>query len=326
MITAHSRIADGYTSIDIKTGETLPVNSLWIDVLSPSPEEEKELERQLGIEIPTREEVWKNGVLNRFYEENGVQYMTAAIITKLDTPYPQTSAVTFIFSKNYLVTIRYISPTSFNNFTRRLHKSPKRLNSSVKIFEALLEEIITRVAYNSELVVNELDDLSHQTFSTDNIMTKKRQSKSQSLGNVLKKLGKSADLNSKINESLHSLQRMVGYLRQIHGAGKEMDKAIDILSSDVTALMKQSHFLSDKITFIQDATLGMINIEQNLIIKILSVATLFFMPPTLLSSIYGMNFKHMPELEFIFGYPMVIGLMFLCASMSFLYFRKKGWL
>lgn len=329
MITAFQIKDNTVTQFEVTAAGTLPENSMWIDLYNPTSEEEKSIENQLNIEIPTREEVWKNEVLNRFYEENGAQYMTAAIINKADVPYPQTSAVTFIFSKNYLITIRYISPTSFSNFTRRLLKYPKKFNTSAKIMESLLEEIITRVAHNSELVVNELDDLSHKVFGTDLLEDKqkpKKLSTSRELSNVLKKIGKSADLNSKINDSLHSLQRMVSYFKQVHGSGKDVDKSMTTLCNDVSALIQHTHFLSDKITFIQDATLGMINIEQNLIIKILSVATLFFLPPTLVSSIYGMNFKHMPELNWNIGYPLAFSLMVICSIITFIYFRKRGWM
>ncbi len=326
MITVYRLEEDAMMTSDVPASGILPVNSMWIDILNPTPDEEKNVETQLGIEIPTREEVWKNEVLNRFYEENGAHYMTAAIITKVDSPYPKTSAITFILTRTRLLTIRYISPTSFSNFTRRLLKYPKRHNSSVKVLESLLEDVITRVAHNLEVVVNDLDDLSHKTFGT---MAPEQNSSTKSAKNmsaILHSLGKNADLNSKICESLYSLRRLVHYFKQAHNSGKEMDKAIATLANDVEALIQQTHFLSDKIIFLQDAILGMINIEQNLIIKIFSVVTVFFMPPTLICTIYGMNFRHMPEINWIYGYPTVIAFMVLCSVVSYYYFRRKGWL
>ncbi|NBX04176.1 MAG: magnesium transporter CorA, partial [Alphaproteobacteria bacterium] len=149
---------------------------------------------------------------------------------------------------------------------------------------------------------------------------------SEMMKSVLQRLGNCADLNSKISESLHSLARLLGYFRTLHGHSEIVDTQIGTLMTDVKALSQQTSFLSDKITFQLDATLGMINVEQNMIVKIFSIATVFFLPPTLVSSIYGMNFEQMPELSWVYGYPMAIGLMILVAAIPFFYFRKKGWL
>jgi len=326
MLTIYYKNGDALFSAPLEGNDPIPRDTLWIDMLNPTLEEEKRTENQLGIEIPTREEVWKNQVLNRFYSESGVHYMTAALITKVDSPYPQTSSVTFILAPKYLVTIRYISPTSFANFSNRLIRVPKKFPTGSHVLEGLLEEVITRVAHNSEIVVDELDQLSHDIFALEGNDATRNKNPSQMMKTILKRLGTCADLNSKINESLHSLGRLTHFFRQVHGQGKEMDDTITTLATDVTALTKQTAFLSDKITFQLDATLGMINVEQNLIIKMFSIATVLILPMTLVSGIYGMNFEHMPELRWELGYPFAIFLMLLSAAGSFFYFRKKGWL
>ncbi len=322
MITVYHR-QNGQISVrDIGKSDVLPPESIWVDICNPTLEEEKNIEGQLGIEIPTKEEVWKNQVLNRFYQDNGVSYMTAALITKVDSPYPQTSSVTFILSEQYLITIRYISPTSFQNFSVRLLRHHAKFPTGTHVLEGLLEEVITRVAYNSEIVVDVLDQLSHDIFNPDTFQNNK-QNPSHLMQAVLRRLGTCADLNSKINESLHSLSRMVNYFEAVHVPDKEIDNCIRTLATDVMSLTKQTAFLSDKITFQLDATLGMINVEQNMIIKIFSVVAVFFLPPTLVSGIYGMNFAAMPELEWAFGYPYAIFLIIMCVVIPFLYFRKK---
>ena len=287
-----------------------PTGIAWIDLCNPTTEEEQYVESLLSVEILTREELWKNQVLNRFYVEDGVAYMTAAIINKADTPYPQT---------------RYITPTSFQKFSQRMLRRPQEFCSSSDILEGLLEEIITRVAYNSEIVVNELDKLSHSIFAVDSFENSKK-NPSQMMKEVLQRLGASADLNSKTSESLHSLGRLLAFFRHMNGNSENINTAIGTLMMDVAALSQQTTFLSDKITFQLDATLGMISVEQNMIVKIFSIATVFFLPPTLVSSIYGMNFAEMPELHWMFGYPMALSLMVLLAAVPFFYFRKKGWL
>lgn len=325
MITCYYKQPNGIAATYINVGDKIPDGTLWLDIFTPSLEEERSLETQLKIALPSREEVWKNQVLNRFYKENGVYYMPAAIITKVNSPYPETSAVTFIVCKNYLITMRYIAPTSFKHFAQRFMSAPQNFSSGCEVLEGLLEEIIMRVAHNSELVVGELDALSHVIFDL-NALEHSRKNPSQMMKEVLTRLGTSADLNSKINESLHSINRLLNFFLEVPDNNEDVKNGIKTLITDAVALTKQTAFLSDKLTFQLDATLGMINVEQNMIVKIFSVVAVFFLPPTLVSSIYGMNFEHMPELKWIMGYPMAIAFMVLCAAIPYLYFRKKGWL
>lgn len=325
MITIFRNLGSSIISSGISCKDSIPTDALWIDLVSPTPEEEELLKKQLSIDIPSREEIWKNHVLNRLYTENGISYMNAAIITKTGSDYPETSPVTFILSHNYLITIRNISPTSFSNFANRIQHFPKKFSNGANVLSGLLEEIIVRVAHNSEVVVEDLDRLSHEIFNQNSFETYKK-SPSQAMKGVLKRLGACADLNSKINESLHSINRMLSFFSNISDKSAEVSKNLGVLKTDSNTLMQQTSFLSDKITFQLDATLGMINVEQNMIIKIFSIVTVFFLPPTLVSSIYGMNFVHMPELNWADGYPFAIGLMITIALTSYLYFHRKGWL
>ncbi|MFN5351300.1 MAG: CorA family divalent cation transporter [Alphaproteobacteria bacterium] len=303
----------------------IPSDAVWIDLQAPTEDEIKALEIKLAIQIPSKKEEWKNQVLNRLYVQNGVAYMTAAIITKVESPYPRTIPFTFIVTPDYLLTIHEITPTSFMNFAQRLQKSNEVFLDSSYLLCGLLEEIIIRVAHNSEIVVNSLDELSHSIFG-EHVLEEKVKKPSQLMKNILKNLGASADLNSKINESLHSISRLINFFKQALPVDKNLGTILDVLVTDTTALTKQSQFLSDKVIFQLDATIGMISIEQNLISKIFSVVTVFFLPPTMVAGIYGMNFQHMPELGLIYGYPLVLSFMFILAITPYLYFRKKGWL
>lgn len=324
MITIYRKTGDTVTVEELKPGQPIPPDALWIDIFTPTAEEELDVERQLSIQIPSREEVWKNEALNRMYQDENVSYMTASIITKGEISHPQTSAVTFILAPKYLLTMRYITPTSFHMFSQRIQRRSRKFASGPHVLEGLLEEIIMRVAHNSEVVVDGLDGLSHCIFG-EVMFEGKNHNTSQALQAVLKKLGQLADLNSKINESLHSLSRMLIFFKQVNDDAPTQ-RQIKILTSDVTSLMQQTAFLSDKVTFQLDATLGMINVEQNSIIKIFTVASVFFLPPTLVSSIYGMNFHYMPELGWHMGYPMALGLIALAALIPYAFFRRKGWL
>ncbi len=325
MITVYFKENEVMQSRTLSVVDAIPENVLWVDLENPSPAEEMSLKVQLSVTVPTSEEIWKNHVLNRMYTENGFSYMTAAVINKVNSPYPETSAVTFILSRRYLVTIRQVSPTSFKNFSQRIINAPQHFASGADVLEGLLEEVITRVAHNSEQVVDHLDALSHHIFDPM-VAANSQKNPSEVMQGVLRKLGACADLNSKINESLHSMTRMLSFFRDSQKDNATIEAAIDILIKDAKSLSYQTAFLSDKITFQLDATLGMINVEQNVIIKIFSVVAVFFLPPTLVSSIYGMNFQHMPELKWAEGYPMALLIMALFALAPYAYFRRKGWL
>ncbi len=163
-------------------------------------------------------------------------------------------------------------------------------------------------------------------------MSRKPRRKPKNLEELLSKVGEEGDFNSKVRESLVSIGRMVAFAQAVIDQiklGKEMKEnraRIKIIQRDIQSLTDHASFLSGKISFLLDAVLGMINIEQSGIIKIFSVAAVVFLPPTLVASIYGMNFQHMPELPWEYGYPFAIGMMIASAVLPFLYFKRKGWL
>lgn len=323
MITCYFRTPDGIGTSLVEVGGAIPPGALWIDIFSPTLEEERLVESQMGVELPSREEIWRNQVLNRFYREKGVYYMTLAMITKINSPYPETSSVTFVKTKACLITMRYIAPTSFMNFAHRLLHAPHKFPDSCEVLEGLLEEIIMRVAHNLEIVVRELDAMSHVIFEQK---TQKGANASLMMKEMLARLGTCADLNSKINESLQSINRLLSFSLENPDNNDEVRAGLKVLVTDALALIKQTNFFSDKLTFLLDASLGMINVEQNMIMKVFSVFTVFFLPPTLIASVYGMNFEHMPGLHSPWGYPAALAFMVLCISAPYALFKRKGWL
>jgi len=325
MITLYRRQDDVVVAEVFTEGNDLPQDVIWIDADRPTDSELASLQKQMGIQLPSKDDVWKNQILNRLYMRNGVAYMTAAVISKVDTPYPEGSAITFVLKQDALLTIRVISPTSFKEFAHRIVSPTEKFPTAAHVLEGLLEEMIDRVSHNIEIVEDMLDIVSHRIFGTD-AYEGKAQNPSELMKSVLKQMGVCADLNSKINESLHSINRLLHFFKQTVPEAQMLGRDVDILIADTLVLTRQTDFAAEKIAFQLDATLGMINVEQNVIIKMFSVVAVFFMPPTLVASIYGMNFKFMPELEWINGYPMAISLMVLCAVVPYLYFRKKGWL
>jgi magnesium transporter len=321
---------------DLNAPVILPDNAVWLDLVEPTPEEETAIEKKLGIDIPTRGELAEIEASSRLYQEDGASFMTANLIRRGDDERPESSPVTFIIKDNMLITIRYHHPQAFPVYIKQAMKPQATAMTGWGILISLLEAVVDRAADHLERVGAIVDETSKQVFDTSFVEKRRNKSrkrkKRKNLEELLGRVGEEGDFNSKVRESLVSIGRVVAFMQAIIDqmkSTKEMREnraRIKILQRDIQSLADHSSFQSGKISFLLDAVLGMISIEQNGIIKIFSVAAVVFLPPTLVASIYGMNFKHMPELNWIWGYPMAIGLMILSAALPFLYFKRKGWL
>jgi magnesium transporter len=299
-------------------------DSVWIDLIQPTDEEEATLESELGIGIPTREEMEEIEISSRLYTEAGASFMTAILPAHADGDEPEMQPVSFILSDSRLITVRYHEPRAFTTFPVRAEKVPMGCETGEGVLIALLEAIVDRLADILEGAGRGVDQISHQIFKRRGV----RPSATLDFQERLETIGRKGDLISNIRDSLVTLDRLTGFLAQrtFGQAAKDHRERIKTLSRDVRSIADHAGFLSQKITFLLDATLGMINIEQNAIIKIFSVAAVVFLPPTLIASIYGMNFEFMPELHWPLGYPMAIGLMILSAVLPYLFFKNRGWL
>lgn len=304
----------------------IPDDVLWVDLVDPSPTEEKLVESALAIDVPTREEMKEIEASNRLYEDNGVLYMTITIVTKLDTDLPVNSQITFILAGNRLITNRYVDPLPFQRFIAYAEKHPSTCSSSAALLAGLIEAIVNRMADVLERIGTDLDQLSDEIFAQPRARSAKRRTRDSRA--ILTRVGQNGDLTSKGRESLVSLGRLLAFVQQSPTALVQNDvrARFRTLNRDVQALSDHATFVSGKTTFLLEATLGMLNIEQNNIIKIFSVAAVVFLPPTLIASIYGMNFDFMPELKWIAGYPFAIGLMIGSAILPYFYFKRRGWL
>jgi magnesium transporter len=298
---------------------------IWVDLVNPTDDEEVALEQGLGIEVPTREEMAEIEISSRLYYENGAAFMTATLPAQVDSDDPQMAPVTFVLAGERLVTIRYHEPRAFQTFPTRAEKVAMGCTSGETILVSLLEAIVDRLADILERAGEGIDRTSHGVFQQRGT----KPTRSQDFQKVLEQIGREGDLTSDIRHGLMTLERLLGFLGHVttqHKSSKDIRDRLKTLARDVRSLTDHASFLSQKITFLLDATLGMINIEQNAIIKIFSVAAVVFLPPTLVASIYGMNFVKMPELDWMLGYPFAICLMIGSAILPYLYFKRRGWL
>jgi magnesium transporter len=311
----------GYTWIEHVPPAPFPDEFLWADLFEPTPDEERAVEALLTVDVPTRDEMKEIETSNRLYEEGNAVYMTATVGSKLDSSRPESSAITFILANGRMITNRYVDPTPVRRFMQYVERSPAACTSAATLLAGLLEAFVEHIADLLERVQTELDGVSSSIFPRNG----ETAPSSVNLHSHIKQIGADGDLVSKARESLVSF---LTYVQQTSVVALSNDQRSRFKSAlrDVQSLSDHATFLSTKIQFLLDAVLGLINLEQNNIIKIFSVAAVMFLPPTLVASIYGMNFHHMPELEKPWGYPMALLAMVASAVVPYLYFRRKGWL
>ena len=303
----------------------LPESAVWIDLLNPTSEEDRAVERLAGIAVPTREDMQEIEISSRLYIENAARYMTATLMCHSDTDMPRTTAVTFILSGHRLVTVRYDAPKPFALVETKLARSCMPGISGEMVLMELLDAVIDRCADILERAGAEVDQVSHDIFEPES----ERHGQAKRYSQILIAIGRKGDLTSKVRESLVSIGRVVTFLSAVMEGvkwSKDMREQLKTMQRDVSSLTDHASYLSSKITFVLDAMLGVVNLEQNNIIKLFSVMAVVLMPPTLIASIYGMNFKMMPELEWVHGYPMALVMMLMAAVLPYVLFKWKKWL
>ena len=301
----------------------VPQNAIWFDLINPAPGEDKLIERRLHIAIPTREEMQEIEVSSRLYVEQHARYMTATLMCNSDTVQPRTTPVTFILSGHKLVTVRYDDPRPFVIVEHRLGRNCPATTTGETVLMDLLDAVIDREADLLERVGLEVDQVSRDIFNPVG------EGLERSHQTMLKTIGSKGDLTSKIRESLVSIGRLLLFLaNEAEGMRWLKDVRLQLVSMqrDVQSLSDHATYLSNKTTFLLDALLGVVTLEQNNVIKIFSIAAVVLLPPTLVATVYGMNFKNMPELDWKLGYPMALLMMLIAAVVPYYFFKWKKWL
>jgi magnesium transporter len=324
MLSAFVAQPQGLARFELRAGAAIPGESIWLDLLEPTPSEEKQVESFLSIDVPTRDEMREIEASNRLYEEDGALYMTATVVTKLDSDLPESTQITFILSAAKLVTNRYVDPLPFRRFIAYAERHPSTCTSPPAVLAGLVESVINRVADVIERVATDLDAASVEVFAA----SRNKRGAFRDFRKILERLGQNGELISKARESLVSLGRMLTFVQQSTSVptSDEVRARYRTLSRDVLAMSDHASFLGTKVSFILDATLGLINIDQNNILKIFSVVTVFLLPPSVIGAVFGMNFSKMPWLHEDWGFWAAMGVMLLSAIGPFVFFKRKGWL
>ena len=297
-------------------GAALPADAVWIELIEPTRSEELAVETMLGLQLPTREEMAEIEVSSRLYEEDGAVFMTASLMVNADSDTPLIEPVTFVLAGERLVTIRYVEPKPFPAYIAQLGRQNAAPTKGADALAGLLEAIVDRLADLIERASADVEAQSRLTFGRPG---------GGASAILLERLGRIQSLTSKARGSLASLGRLVSYAPLNSACGGVVHGHLLSLQHDIVSLSDHANYVSSQITFLLDATLGLIGIEQNQVFKVLAVFSAVLMPPTLIAGIYGMNFAHMPELSWRTGYPLALGLMAIAMAAPLIWFKRKGW-
>jgi magnesium transporter len=302
--------------------------AVWIDLVSPTQQEEHAVQEALGLEIPTREEMSEIESSSRLYREGDTLFLTANFLYGVDSAELGSTPITFVLGNHSLVTVRYATPKAFTVFAARAQRQHAILLSSPDaVMLHLFEQVVDRIADILEKMAADMEAASRAAFRAARTGSKASQT-GMALKETLLVLGAVGDVTTRASETLLGVTRILTFVGAEKAAAvrKENQPLMKSLVRDVRSLVEHAGFLNNKAQFLLDAVLGIINVEQTAIIKTFSVVSVALMPPTLIASIYGMNFEHMPELGWPIGYPLALLAMICSAVLPVMYFRRKGWL
>ncbi|MDZ7747717.1 MAG: magnesium/cobalt transporter CorA [Halofilum sp. (in: g-proteobacteria)] len=288
---------------------------VWIDLVDPTAEERQWVEQAYAQSLPTAEEIAEIEASARFFEDEEGLHLNSYFLYEDDGRYSNIN-VGFALGDGRLYTLHERDLPTFRMFRMRARRQAELATSASQILLRLLETTVEQLADELEAVYTNLEAVSQTVLSESG----------RDMRDALAQLATQEDLTGKIRLSLMDKQRVLSFLSRRNLLDVELREELRDILRDVESLLSHTAFLFEKVNFLMDAAMGFINIEQNQIIKIFSIAAVVFLPPTMIASIYGMNFEHMPELDWTWGYPAAIALMVLSGIAPYLFFRYKGWL
>jgi magnesium transporter len=321
MIIAWKADAQGLSKVAEITTQPIPAETIWLDVVDPSPAEKTLVEEALGLELPSFTDMKEIETSSRLYHVGDVTYMTVVHLLNTNSESLSITAIAYILGPHQLITVRHQQSAVFKLFIERAGKSGISTPSSA--FAAFMEMTTGLLA---DLLEGVNQDLERASMS---IFCKRTSGIEASLQKVILQIGSCANLSSKVRESLLDKIRVLNFAENEAKTWQDttVRPRLQVTLRDVQSLSDYVAFMEDKTSFLLDATVGMISIEQNRVIKIFSIVAVIFMPPTLIASIYGMNFKNlMYELDWKYGYPYALGLMLTSALITLWFFRRRKWM
>jgi magnesium transporter len=301
--------------------------AIWIDLRDPTAEERAEIEAATKLRLPERGDIEEIESSSRVYLEDGALYLSTPMLTGDDCLTNPLTAVGFVLTKNRLVTLRYSPIAAFDEVIQRSEGKNEPANAS-DLFLRLFETVVDHSADALEHAGAELEGISRRAFRAESEGDQKKKHTSDHLRGALRGLGRLSDGISHLRDSLLGMGRIAAF---VHETGREthLDGAIPRLNAirgDISSLNDYQAHLAGKVQFLLDATLGFINIQQNDIVKTLTVVSVVGVPPVLIAGIYGMNFKFMPELGWRHGYAYSLVLIVVSALLPYAWLKRRGWM
>ena len=307
---------------------TMPSGVNWIDAVRPDPQEIAFLERTLGLEVPTLKALSEIETSSRLHSEKDWLYLSIPMVYRKDGFMPELTPLGFVLSKDMLLTVRFKDMKAFDDVPETISQRPAQAGGPAALI-AVLEAIVDHAADVLKGIGGDLDCLSEEIFGTNAAKPRRHRPREdgEQLRHVLRKVGRNGDFLSKIEDLLLGMARMVPYV----AANAAPNLAVDVraklesLQRDIASLNDYETHLTDKIQFLLDATLGLTNIDQNNIFRILTVVSVVGIPPTFFASMWGMNFKNIHEYDWAYGYQYGLFVIALSALVPIIWFKWRGW-
>jgi magnesium transporter len=299
--------------------------AIWIDLLSATDAEQRDVEAATGLRLPTKDDIEEIETTSRVYVEDGALYVSTPVLAGSDCAKDTLTALGCVLTPARLVTIRFAEFPAFKELTQGFARL--KAPSAPDTFLRLLEIIVDHTADALERAGAELEGVSHAAFRGE--MQQRRHARlSAELRASLRKLGRMSDGVSHLRDSLLGLGRIAAFVHETSGDidFKLAPARLNAIRVDIASLNDYQAHLANKVQFLLDATLGFISIQQNEIVKTLTVVSVVGVPPVLIAGIYGMNFHVMPELDWAFGYPFALGLIVLSGVIPLVLLKWRGWM
>ena len=304
---------------EVQTVEGLK-DAVWIDVLRPTPEEKDILRAALEIELTLQHPT--------IYHEDDTLFMTMGLVSKDEENATKVNKLTFILHEDCVVTLHEIELMPVAVFAQRIRRKAHLYDTPQKILWGLLFSLSETVADRVEAVGTDLEGLSHNIAEMPTELGTGKTGTMTEISELLAELSRYEDFISQSGESVLQLARVVRYFSaEVDGFTEaELQARVNELAADVAGIKDHLAFEHDKVRYLQQASMGILNMQQNQIVKVFTILTAVFLPPTLVGTMYGMNFAYMPELSWKWGFPVTIALTFLSAILPLIYIKKKRWL
>lgn len=295
---------------------TILEDVIWVDLQNPTSEEIQDVEKTYNINFPTKQQQEEIETSSRYLERPDLIQVNSTFINLITQAQKiEESEISFIITDKILFSLRYTDSKIFEETIKRIKRSPSAFLAPAKIFIALFESRIDHDADLIEAMTKRTAEIARKIKYNQNLDEE-----------IIFRINECQELTMSLREALFDKQRVTSSLHRNEDLMEGNHKRLRTIIKDINSLIEHANFNFARLEYLQNSFLGLINLEQNKVIKIFTLASLVFMPPTLIASLYGMNFKSMPELDWGFGYPLAISVMALSSAITIWIFKRKKWL